>query len=147
MIQTEHRKPESDSGTISNVLHRKREIAFGRIKGGDKLPTIAEMSKETGLSFSKSRGVMERLEREGYAHPRPRVGTLAVSHGENVLRGRVLVAMPDVDSGRFFTSHMINILRREIINAGYEFAVVTFPLDENENLFFSSASSCAPPTS
>ena len=49
----------------------KEEIAFGRIKGGDKLPTIGEISEATGLTFAQARRVTESLAREGYVHSRP----------------------------------------------------------------------------
>ena len=39
----------------------REQIVFGRIKGGERLPTMNEISKATGLSFYQARGVVERL--------------------------------------------------------------------------------------
>ncbi len=46
----------------------KEEIAFGRLKGGDRLPTMRDIAQATGLTFGKARLVVERLAREGYVH-------------------------------------------------------------------------------
>ena len=64
----------------------KEEITFGRITGGEKLPTIGEMCKATGLTFAQARRVTECLSREGYVCSRPHVGTVVLSRGDNVLR-------------------------------------------------------------
>jgi hypothetical protein len=106
----------------------KEEIAFGRLKGGDRLPTMRAIAQATGLPFGKARLVIERLAREGYVHCRPYAGTVVLPRGGNVLRGRVLVTLPDVDAARFFAAQMIDILRRRISLAGYASTIVTFPL-------------------
>lgn len=103
------------------------EIAFGRIKGGDRLPTMRELAKATGLTFGKARLVVERLSREGYVHSRPYAGTVVLPRGRNILRGRVLIALPEVGAARFFAARMIDILRRRLILSGYACAIVTFP--------------------
>jgi DNA-binding LacI/PurR family transcriptional regulator len=107
----------------------KEEIAFGRLKGGDRLPTMRDIAQATGLTFGKARLVVERLSREGYVHSRPYAGTVVLPRGANVLRGRVLVALPDVDAARFFSARLIDILHRRLSTAGYAFAIVTFPLE------------------
>ena len=112
----------------------KEEIAFGRIKGGDRFPTIGEISKATGLTFAKARSFVERLAREGYVHSRPRAGTVVLSRGENVLHGRVLVAYPDVDICRYYPTQLFDTLNRNLTAAGYAVSVITFPLDEDGSL-------------
>ena len=112
----------------------KEGITFGRITGGEKLPTIGEMCKATGLTFAQARRVTECLAREGYVCSRPHVGTIVLSRNGNVLRGRVLLVLPDADIGRYHPSQMIDIVSRRLMAAGYSFSVVTFPLDANDDL-------------
>ena len=67
--------------TLVDALCRfiKEGITFGRIKGGEKLPTIGEICKATGLTFAQARRVTECLAREGYVSSRPHVGTIVLS--------------------------------------------------------------------
>ena len=112
----------------------KSEITFGRLKGGEKLPTISEMCKATGLTFAQARRVTECLAREGYVNSRPHVGTVVLSRNGNVLRGRVLFILPDVDIGRYHPCQVMDIVRRKLREAGYMFSVATFSLDANDDL-------------
>ena len=112
----------------------KEEIAFGRLKGRDRLPTMAQIARATGLSFGKARGVVEQLAREGYVHSRPYAGTVVLARGGNVLRGRVLAAVPDADVSRFYPAQMLESMRRRLSGAGYAFSVVTFPLRGGDGL-------------
>lgn len=57
----------------------KDEISFGHIKSGERLPTICEISKATGLTFGRARRVIENLAREGYVHSRPHAGTVCLA--------------------------------------------------------------------
>ena len=74
------------------------EIAYGRLKAGEPIPTIKELARASGLSFRIARGVVEQLAREGYVRSRPRVGTVVLPRDVTVLRGRVLFVLPDVDA-------------------------------------------------
>ena len=112
----------------------KEEIALGRLKGGEKLPTISEMCEATGLTFAQARRVTERLAREGYVRSRPHSGTVVLSRNGNVLRGRVLFILPDVDIGRYHPSQMMDVVSRKLMMAGYSFSVTSFPLDANDDL-------------
>ena len=100
----------------------KEEITFNRLKGGEKLPTINEMCKATGLTFAQARRVTECLAREGYVASRPHSGTIVLSRGDNVLRGRVLFIMPNEDVGRYHPSQLIDIVGRKMTAAGYSFS-------------------------
>ena len=122
--------------TLVDALCRfiKEEITFGRITGGEKLPTIGEMCKATGLTFAQARRVTESLAREGYVCSRPHVGTVVLSRNGNVLRGRVLFILPDVDIGRYHPSQLIDIVSHKLTEVGYSFSVATFSLDANDNL-------------
>lgn len=113
----------------------KEEISFGRIKGGDKFPTIAEISAATGLTFGKARRVTELLAREGYVCSRPHVGTFVVQRS-SILRGRVLFAMPDVDTCRYYPCQLTSVLGRRLTEAGYAFSIATFPLDPKGELSY-----------
>ena len=106
----------------------KDEIAFGRIKGGEKLPTISEISAATGLSFGQARGVTERLACEGYVHSRPHSGTIVLARGRNLLRGRVLVAYPEVDICRYYPTQLFDTINRRLTKASYAVSVTTFPV-------------------
>jgi len=112
----------------------KEQITFGRIKGGERLPTMDEMSKATGLSFNKARSVVERLVREGYARSRPHSGTFALSRGKNILRGRVLITYPDIDVCRYYPSQLFDTLSRRLSAAGYAMAVSPFPFGARVSL-------------
>ena len=116
--------------TLADALCRyvKEGVAVGRLKGGDRFPTIAEISKETGLTFAQARRVTERLAREGYVRARPHAGTVVRSRGKNVLHGRVLFALPDVDVCRYYPAQLLDTFRLALANAGYALSVATFPL-------------------
>ena len=112
----------------------KQEISFGRIKGGDKFPTISEIGKVTGLSFGKARVIVNKLAREGYVRSRPHIGTVVISRGKRALRGRVLFILPGDDICRYHPAQAINVLSRRMTAAGYAFSVATF--DAGEDLAF-----------
>ena len=112
----------------------KEQITYGRIKGGETLPTMGEIAKKTGLSFYQARNLVERMVREGYVHSKRHVGTVVCSRSKNVLRGRVLIALPDVDTCRYYPVQMIVTMRRRLSEAGYAMAVVSFPLDRQGSL-------------
>ena len=112
----------------------KEQIAFGRIKGGERLPTMSEISKATGLSFNKARSVVERLAREGYVRSRPHAGTVVLSRGRNILRGRVLVTYPDIDVCRYYPTQLFDTISRRLSAAGYAMAVCPFPFDASGSL-------------
>lgn len=112
----------------------REEITFGRLKGGERLPTIDEISKNTGLTFSQARSVIERLSREGYVRSRPRVGTCVASVDGGGLKWRVLVAYPDVDICRFYPTQLFDTINLSLSEAGYAVSVVTFPLGADGSL-------------
>ena len=114
----------------------KEEITFNRLKGGEKLPTINEMCKATGMTFAQARRVTECLAREGYVASRPHSGTVVLSRGDNVLRGRVLFIMPNEDVGRYHPSQLIDIVGRKMTAAGYSFSCASFSNDAHDKLAF-----------
>ena len=114
----------------------KDEIAYGRIKAGEPIPTIKELAKATGLSFRVARGVVEQLAREGYVRSRPRVGTVVLPRDVTALRGRVLFVLPDVDACSYHVTMIADALRRRLGAAGYAFSAVVFSQDPQIGLSF-----------
>ena len=84
----------------------KDEIAYGRLKAGEPIPTIQDLAEASGLTFRVARGVVEQLAREGYVRSRPRVGTVVLSRDIRAVRGRVLFALPDVDASSYHATQI-----------------------------------------
>lgn len=127
-------EPDGATTLVDALCHFiKEEITFGRITGGEKFPTIGEISKATGLTFAQARRVTGRLAREGYVRARPHSGTVVLPRNGNALRGRVLLILPDIDIGRYHPSQMIDIVGRKLTAAGYLFSVATFSLDASDD--------------
>ena len=114
----------------------KDEIAYGRLKAGDTIPTIKELATASGLTFRVARGVVERLAREGYVRSRPRVGTVVLPRDAMVLRGRILFVLPDVDACSYHVTMIVDALRRRLGAAGYAFSTVVFTHDRQIGLSF-----------
>lgn len=55
---------------------------------------------------------------------------------KNVLRGRVLMILPDEDKCRYHPTLAMDMVRRKLTTAGYAFSVATFSLDANDQLAF-----------
>lgn len=114
----------------------KDEIAYGRLKAGDPIPTIKDLAEASGLTFRVARGVVEQLAREGYVRSRPRVGTVVLPRDVNALRGRVLFVLPDVDACSYHVTMIADALRHRLGAAGYAFSTVVFSQDAKIGLSF-----------
>ena len=114
----------------------KDEIAYGRLKAGEPIPTIQQLAEASGLTFRVARGVVEQLAREGFVRSRPRVGTVVLPRDVNVIRGRVLFVLPDVDACSYHVTMIADALRRRLGTAGYAFSTVVFSHDERIGLSF-----------
>ena len=114
----------------------KDEIAYGRLKAGEPIPTIKELAKISGLTFRIARGVVEQLAREGYVRSRPRVGTVVLPRDVSALHGRVLFVLPDVDACSYHVTMIADALRHRLGAAGYAFSTVVFSQDEGIGLTF-----------
>ena len=123
----------------------KDEIAYGRLKAGEPIPTIMELAKMTGLTFRVARGVVERLAREGYVRSRPRVGTVVLPRDITALHGRVLFVLPDVDACSYHVTMIADALRQRLGAAGYAFASVVFSQDAQIGLTFLKHELARPP--
>lgn len=113
----------------------EEEIASGRIKNGDMLPTIGKISEATGLTYGRARSIVERLDREGYVNARPHIGTVVLPRRENIMRGRVLLALPEYKSFRRLPALFASTVARRISAAGYSLVVATFPPDGGDLAF------------
>ena len=114
----------------------KDEIAFGRLRAGEPIPTIKELASASGLTFRVARGVVEHLAREGYVRSRPRVGTVVMQRDVTALRGRVLFALPDVDACSYHVTTIADALRHRLGASGYAFSTVVFSSDKHIGLTF-----------
>ena len=114
----------------------KDEIAYGRLKAGEPIPTIQELAEASGLTFRVARGVVEQLAREGYVRSRPRVGTVVLPRNAAALHGRVLFVLPDVDACSYHVTMIADALRRRLGAAGYAFSTVVFSHDGRIGLSF-----------
>ncbi len=107
----------------------KEEIAFGRLKCGETLPTIREIAEGANVTFASARAVLERLARDGFVRSRPRVGSVVLARETAVVHGRILFALPDVDAGSYHAMIAADAMRRRLAKAGYIFTAVVFPQD------------------
>ena len=114
----------------------KDEIAYGRLKAGEPIPTIKELAEASGLTFRVARGVVEQLAREGYVRSRPRVGTVVLPRDITALHGRVLFVLPDVDACSYHVTMIADSLRHRLGAAGYAFSTVVFSPDKGIGLTF-----------
>lgn len=114
----------------------KDEIAYGRIKAGEAIPTIKELAEASGLTFRVARGVVEQLAREGYVRSRPRVGTVVLPRDITALHGRVLFVLPDVDACSYHVTMIADALRHRLAAAGYAFSTVVFSREPGIGLTF-----------
>ena len=114
----------------------KDEIAYGRIKAGERFPTIKELADAAGLTFRIARGVVEQLSREGYVRSRPRVGTVVLKRDVMTVRGRVLFVLPDVDACSYHVTMIADALRHRLGAVGYAFSTVVFSQNERIGLSF-----------
>ena len=107
----------------------KGEIVSGRLKAGVSLPTIKELAAASGFTFRIARGAVERLAKEGYVRSRPRVGTVVLPRDIRVLRGKVLLTLPDVDASSYHATQIADALRRRLSASGYVFTTTVFSQD------------------
>ena len=132
-----HYVPDGSTSLADALLaFIKDEIVYGRLKAGDPMPTIKELSASAGLSFKVARGVVEQLAREGYVRSRPRVGTVVMSRKTAVLRGRALFVLPDVDACSYHVTTIADALRQRLGAEGVAFSTVVFSHDERIGLTF-----------
>ena len=114
----------------------KAEISSGRLRAGDPLPTIKELSAAAGLTFRQARGVMERLVKEKFIRTRPRVGAVVLPRDIRINCGRVVFAIPDVDASSYHVTQIADAMRKRLAAEGYAFTTVVFSLDARRRFTF-----------
>lgn len=95
------------------------EIVTGRLKVGEKLPTMQQIAAGNGIAFRAARAVVERLAREGYVKSCPRIGTVVRNRRHTIWKGRVLFVSFDDDCASYFVARVTDALRRKVVGAGY----------------------------
>ena len=100
------------------------EITTGRLRAGEKLPTMQEIAKDAKVTFRTARGVIERLAREGYVASRPGIGTVVTPKNLTIWRGRVLFVIREEDEASYHVHGVMGEVRRRLIEAGYLFFCV-----------------------
>ena len=100
------------------------EITTGRLRAGEKLPTMQEIAKAAKVTFRTARSVIERLAREGYVASRPGIGTVVTPKNLTIWRGRVLFIMREEDEASYHVHGVMGEVRRRLIDAGYLFFCV-----------------------
>ena len=98
-----------------------REITTGRLRVGEKLPTMQEIAKGAKVTFRTARSVVERLAREGYVVSRPGIGTVVTTKQLTIWRGRVLFVIREEDEASYHVHCVMGEVRRRLIEAGYLF--------------------------
>ncbi|MDV3427319.1 MAG: GntR family transcriptional regulator [Bacillota bacterium] len=63
----------------------KADIVSGRLKGGDKMPSVREFSESFNVNPNTVQRVFQELEREGITHSQRGIGTFIVE-GDQLLK-------------------------------------------------------------
>lgn len=98
----------------------KEEIARGRWKPGDVLPTVRELSQNYAqASVKTSRRALEVLAKEGWTKPRRRVGSVVMDRGIDArTKGRVLILTKDPCHG-YYPMRFLLVLGHRFRKHGY----------------------------
>ena len=99
-------------------------ITTGRLRAGEKLPTMQEIAESAKVTFRTARNVVERLAREGYVVSRPGIGTVVTPKKITVWRGRVLFVIREEDEASYHVHSVMGEVRRRLIESGYLFISV-----------------------
>ena len=96
----------------------RQAIVTGHYKPGDTLPTVRELAKSLGVSIRAPLVALKRLQDEGLVMPRSRTGSVVLQTGANVWRGNVLMIIPGLIPGYYF-SIIEAVLGKRLLDAGY----------------------------
>lgn len=141
-----HYKPDGSVARDEALLACiKSMIADGRLKPGEQMPTIKELAEAAGLTFRQARSVMERLAEERFVRSRPRVGSVVLPRVTRINRGRVVLAIPDVDASSYHATQIADVLRKRFASSGFSLATVVFSQDARRRLGFLASELADPP--
>ncbi len=103
----------------------RRAIDFGFYRPDDMLPSLREVSKETGVSLIVVREAFRRVAAEGYASLRRGVGSIVTDRQAYAWRGHIVIASIDIREN-YLHSAMTGALRQSLMRAGYMVSTVPF---------------------
>ena len=87
---------ERDAPYVQIIEHYRREIATGRLRDGDMLPSGREIAAEFGVSMATAAKVATGLQALGLVTPRPGAGTTVTAPrptGDRASGGPVLISL------------------------------------------------------
>ena len=103
----------------------RRSIDFGFYRPGDMLPSLREVSKETGVSLIVVREAFRRIAAEGYASLRRGVGSIVTDRQAYAWRGHIVIASVEIRENHLISA-MTGALRQSLMKAGYMVSTVPF---------------------
>lgn len=96
----------------------RRAIAEERYAEGDLLPSLAEITAETGVCPVVVRSAIKRLAAEGLVNPRPGIGTVVLGSGAPLWKGHVAILTAELYDN-FSNGIVIGHITRVLMKAGY----------------------------
>ena len=108
-------------------------IRLGRWKGGERLPTRAELMAKCGVSRNVVQSAIRRLVAEGLVCSRPRLGCIVARSSRRAMRGVVL----EVDTGSgipYWNARFSESLRRALSAERIDCRNVGLSYDRNDKL-------------
>lgn len=79
------------------INHIKKDIITGRLKGGDRMPSVRELAEKARVNPNTIQRVYQELEREGIAYTQRGMGTF-VTEDDAIIRGMKLEMSQDIIS-------------------------------------------------
>lgn len=83
---------------IQIMNYIKKRIVSGDISGGDKLPSVRDLSSEMKVNPNTVQRSYQELEREGLVYTQRGMGTFAIEDNQIILQLKKLMAVEVVDN-------------------------------------------------
>jgi GntR family transcriptional regulator, arabinose operon transcriptional repressor len=124
-------------------LHLLNLIRNGRLKKGDKLPTVYKLASQVGVSSATTRKVIGELKREGYLSSAPAVGTFVIANVDKQHKkishpcGNIGILFPYMTQDLFnpekspWTWEILSSIQDALSNLGY--FCTFFPIADSVN--------------
>ena len=104
----------------------KADIVAGKLKGGDKLPSVREIAETFKVNPNTVQRVYMELEREGVAYPQRGIGTF-------ITDGEELISLLKTTQAFKYTKRYVGEMKELGMNNGEVLNNVEKVLEENEN--------------
>ncbi|KNF07916.1 transcriptional regulator [Gottschalkia purinilytica] len=93
----------------------KKDICIGNLKGGDRLPSVRELSQELKVNQNTIQRAYQELEREGYSFTQRGIGTFIIEDDEILNNTKIDMATKEVE---YFITAMLELgfNKQQIIN-------------------------------